>query len=155
MGLCDWLFEKEIDEIPPEEIEPERNDGPEYKLKNSLMTKTEKDFYLAIYQALPDNYILQPQVNLATIIKKIDNKPFQNELFRNIDFCIFDFDFKPIALIEINDKTHSTQRSRQARDYKVKEICLKANIPLITFWTSYGINQEYINKRIKEVLNTI
>ena len=154
MGLCDWLFEKEINNIPPEEIEPKRNEVPEYKLKSSLMTKTEKEFYIAIKKALPENYILQPQVNLATIIKKISSEHFQNELYRNIDFCIFDLDFRPIALIEINDETHSTDKSRQARDYKVREICQAADIPLIRFWTSYGINQEYIDKKIKEVLKS-
>ena len=162
MGFCNFLFKKEIKKITPEQItpaplkeettEPTQEKVRAYKVKASLMTRMEKDFYTAIKAALPEGYILQPQVNLATIINKISDEKFQNELYRNIDFCIFDSDFKPLVLIEINDQTHNTERSRMARDYKVKDICASANIPLVIFWTQYGINTEYIKKRIDEAL---
>ncbi len=170
MGLCDCLFEQDIRSITPEQIAPKRIEPKpaepkpieqpnatkvrEYKAKSSLMTKMEKEFYVAIKAALPPEYILQPQVNLATIISKISEEHFQNELYRNIDFCIFNLDFRPLVLIEINDETHATDKSRQARDYKVKEICSAANLPLIRFWTNYGINREYIAKRIQEALKS-
>lgn len=164
MGFCDFLFKKEIKNITPEQITPEpiKTTEPapekvrEYKVKSSLMTRMEKEYYATIKAILPEEgYILQPQVNLATIINKISDERFQNELYRNIDFCIFDSDFKPLVLIEINDQTHNTEKSRQARDYKVKDICQSANIPLVTFWTQYGINAEYIKKRIDEALQII
>lgn len=41
---------------------------------------------------MSDKYIIIPQVNLATIINK-KNKVFCTELFRNIDFGIFDNKF--------------------------------------------------------------
>lgn len=123
-----------------------------FEVKNSLMTDCEKEFYNAILKAVPPSYIVIPQVNLASIIRHTDNVKYANDLFRNIDFGIFNSDFKPIALIEINDKTHEEDKSRQARDYKVKNICNEAEIPLITLWTKYGVNQEYIDKRIAEVL---
>lgn len=123
-----------------------------YILKPSIMTNCEKDYFNAIREALPSEYILQPQVNLASIIDKVKKKRYCNELFRNIDFGIFDQSYMPIALIEINDKTHRTEKSRMARDYKVKDICKEAKIPLIAFWTNYGVNKDYIAKRIKEVL---
>jgi hypothetical protein len=120
-----------------------------YELKESLITATEKEYFTAIKNALPAGYFLQPQVNLASIIYRTDNFKFQNELYRNIDACVFDEAYKPIMLIEINDDTHNTF-SRRERDQKVKAICEEAGIPLIRFWTSYGINPEYINKRIAE-----
>ena len=123
-----------------------------YTKKSSLMTDCEKEYYIAIKKALNYNYIVQPQVNLASIINKNGQNKFANELFRNIDFGIFNLNYKIILLIEINDKTHEENKNRQARDYKVKEICEKAGIPLITFWTKYGINEEYIKKRINEYL---
>lgn len=36
------------------------------------------------------------------------------------------------------------------RDLKVKEILRQAGIPLIILWTEYGVNVEYIKKRINE-----
>jgi hypothetical protein len=118
-----------------------------YELKESLITETEKSYFTAIKNLLPAGYFLQPQVNLASIICRTDNFKFQNELYRNIDACVFDKAYKPVILIEINDDTHKTS-DRKERDQKVKSICEEAGIPLITFWTSYGINTEYISKRI-------
>ena len=119
--------------------------------KKKLLTPTELKFYNAIKKHIPQEYILLPQINLASIITRTDEHKYQNELFRNIDFAIFDKNYMPIALIEINDKTHK-EGKRIARDIKVKEICQSAELPLITFWTDYGINEEYIAKRIKEYI---
>ena len=118
-----------------------------YELKKSLITETERSYLSSIKSVLPTGYFLQPQVNLASIIYRTDNFKFQNELYRNIDACVFDKGYRPIILIEINDDTHKVQ-DRKERDRKVKNICEEAGIPLITFWTSYGINQDYISKRI-------
>lgn len=138
----------------PQKKETEYNTPQKQKeIKNyrpkKLLTPTEIRFFNAIKNATNENYILLPQINLASIIERTDEHKYQNELYRNIDFAIFDKAYNPIVLIEINDKTHKDKK-RIARDIKVKEICNSANIPLITFWTDYGVNQEYINKRIAE-----
>jgi predicted NAD-dependent protein-ADP-ribosyltransferase YbiA (DUF1768 family) len=54
-------------------------------------------------------------------------------------------------VIEINDNTHNT-KERYIRDMKVKEILDKANLPIITLWTSYGVNYDYIERRLKEYI---
>lgn len=122
-----------------------------YQLKASLMTETEKKYFSAIIPLLPNGYILQPQINLASIIERTDNFKFCNELYRNIDVGIFDFNYKPIALIEINDSSHNSQ-SRYERDKKVSDICEEAGITVIKFWTKYGINPEYMQKKIFEAI---
>ena len=119
--------------------------------KKKLLTKTEIRFQNAISKCINENYILLPQINLATIVNRIDQHRYQNELYRNVDFCIFDKEYTPILLIEINDKTHK-EKTRKARDYKVKDICQSAALPLITFWTDYGVNEDYIQKKIKEFI---
>ena len=76
-----------------------------------------------------------------------------NELFKNIDFAIFDKDYKNVLLlIEINDSTHN-KINRKDRDLKVKKICNDCNIKLITFYTKYPNEKEYVLKRIKEELD--
>lgn len=122
-----------------------------YELKPSLITRTERAYFTAIGQSLPADYFVQPQVNLASIITKNGNHRYQSELYRNIDFCVFDVSYKPIVLIEINDSTH-TERNRRERDEKVKNICEDAGIQLITFWTNYGVNQDYIYKRVNDAI---
>ena len=128
----------------------------QYSTKESLLSNTEKAYFSAIKEIAGSRYTVQPQVNLASIIEKTShskyrNELFRNELFRNIDFGIFDENYKLLVLIEINDQTHN-QDERKARDKKVKEICAEAGIPIITFWTKYGIKPDYIKSRLSEHL---
>ena len=99
-----------------------------------------------------------PQVNLASVITKISDSRFNTELFRNIDFGIFNADYsKLLLLIELNDESHNTYH-RKKRDIKVHDICNKAGIKLITFYTKYSNEKEYVKSRIiKEIsiLNNI
>lgn len=119
--------------------------------KRRFMTDSELNFYIKIKSLETQGYRIVPQTNLATIIEK-DNKGFNNELFRNIDFAIFDEDFKNLLLlIELNDVSHK-KSSRIKRDIKVKSICNSAGVKLITFYTRYPNNKEYVIKRIKQEL---
>ncbi|MDD6488410.1 MAG: DUF2726 domain-containing protein [Clostridia bacterium] len=123
-----------------------------YELKDSLVTKSELSYIKAIKDDLPEKYILQPQINLSSIIERTDNSCYRNELFRNVDAGIFDREtYKPLVLIEINDDSHN-RPDRRSRDIKVKMICEEAGIPLITFWTKYGVNADYIHRTVKTAL---
>ena len=117
--------------------------------KKCLMTPIEKQFFAAIKDRVGENYIVLPQVNLATVIKKQGDFKFQNELYRNIDFGIFDRDYNILLLIEINDESHNDY-SRRERDSKIKNLIASAGIPLVTFHTKFGVNREYIAKRVGE-----
>ena len=61
-----------------------------YEIKNFL-TSNERCFY-EILKGLMDEFdlVIHPQINLATIINKKSYHMYANELFRNIDFAIFD-----------------------------------------------------------------
>lgn len=123
---------------------------PRYLLKDSLVTRSEKA-YLDVFNAyFGDQYLIIPQVNLASVIDK-EGSGYRSELFRNVDFGVFDFNFRPILLIEINDRTH-LRKDRRARDEKVNSICKKARIPLVTFWTRDGIDNNDIYKTLKKYL---
>jgi len=50
-------------------------------------------------------------------------------------------------LIELNDKSHQNKQ-RIKRDKKVKNICNKAKIPLICFYTDYPNEDNYVINRI-------
>lgn len=94
-----------------------------------------------------------PQVNLASVIEKVSTSRFNTELFRNIDFGIFNADYsKLLLLIELNDESHNNFH-RKKRDIKVHNICNKAGIKLITFYTKYSNEKEYVKSRIIKELN--
>lgn len=120
---------------------------PVYTAKDSIMTECERGFFEAIRKIVEPAYTVQPQVNLASVVNKESQSRYRNELFRNIDFGIFDRDYRLRVLIEINDQTHTTQ-DRRERDQRVKAICDEAGIPLVALWTKYGINEGYIRERL-------
>lgn len=141
---------EEEEEEEDEEIEPEKDYT--YSTKEKLISNCEKRFYDILVKNFRD-YNIVPQVNLASIINKDSLKKHrQTELFRNIDFGIFTKDFKILLLIEINDKSHITDKARQYRDAKVKKILQEADVPLIAFWTNYENNEEYVVQRVKKYL---
>lgn len=144
-----------IKKFKPKNNSKNKNQSSKTKYQSKqLMSEYEKYFYEILSKNFAQEYIIMPQVNLASIIEKIKDFPkqYQNELYRNIDFGIFDKNsMKPLLLIEINDKTHN-QPDRIKRDLKVKEICNQANIKLITFYTKYENKPNYIVSRIKKEL---
>lgn len=144
----------EIEKSEIEESDKETEVKFLYQLKSSLVTDTEMKFLKCIKEVLPEGYLIQPQANLASFIVRTDGAKYQNELFRNIDFIITDLSYKPLILIEINDQTHLSH-DRAERDKKVAGICEEAGIPIIKLWTSYGVNPEYIKKRIEETLEAL
>ena len=125
-----------------------------YDAKKVLISNSEQSYYSVILSALPSGYHAFPQVNLASFIVKNDDSPFHNELFRNVDFLVTDAKYQPLFIIEINDQTH-LNADRKERDEKVKRICEEAGIPIVRFWTSYGLNSDYIRQKIDETLKAL
>ncbi len=124
--------------------------GPDYVVKERLMSKTEYDYYKIFDAFYGDEYLIFPQVNLAAVIDKV-GEGYRTELFRNADFGVFDYNYRPVLLIEINDNTH-LRKDRIERDKKVSEICKKAKLPLVTFWTKDGIDEQAIVKKLSAYL---
>ena len=128
-----------------------KSDKKYYKRK--YMSDCELNFYNKIKELENEEYKVIPQVNLATIIAK-QNKSFQGELFRNIDFVIFNKDLTDVLLlIEVNDATHNTKK-RKSRDIKVKSICANAGLNLITFYTKYANEKSYVLNRVLRSITT-
>lgn len=134
------------------ETELNTNDEVKYQQKESLLTNYEKYFYDIFERNFGDKYKIQTQVNLASVITKTNKFKYQNELYRNIDFGFFDKEtLKPLLLIEINDATHQN-KNRYERDLKVRNILEQAGIKLITFYSFYDNNEDYIVHRILQLL---
>lgn len=155
LGVVSLIICLIIKKFKPKNNSKNKNQSSQIKYQSKqLMSEYEKYFYEILSKNFAQEYIIMPQVNLASIIEKIKDFPkqYQNELYRNIDFGIFNkTTMKPLLLIEINDKTHN-QPDRIKRDLKVKEICNQANIKLITFYTKYDNKPNYIISRIKKEL---
>jgi hypothetical protein len=117
-------------------------------VKKPFMTWNEKLFYNKLKKVIGNKYIIQPQINLATIIDKKGLHDGFGDLFRNIDFGIFSKeDYQLLLLIELNDSSH-LKLDRQVRDIEVDRICRKAGYNLIKFWTNQPNKLYYIDNRI-------
>lgn len=126
-----------------------------YYSKKFIMTKTEEKFYNMFIDIVGNDYLVWPQINLATIIKKNGDFKYQNELYRNIDFGIFSKDkHELLLLIEINDETHNNSHRRK-RDITVDQICSEAGYKLVKFWTNKPNDFNYVKQRILSLLPTI
>lgn len=132
--------------------QPQQQRYCSYESKRAL-TEIEQGFFVKLYDLYKDRFYVQFQVPLSSVVNKVSTDKYQNELYRTVDFALFDKNtFRPLILIELNDHTHMEGR-RQYRDMRVKEICIEAKIKLITFWTSYENKKDYIFKRINDELN--
>jgi hypothetical protein len=59
--------------------------------------------------------------------------------------------YAPKLVVEINDQSHLNY-DRKERDEKVRKICEEAGIPILKLWTSYGVNEKYIQEKIQAFL---
>lgn len=151
---CQKCGEWHVKEQPCAADSAAQEDSYLYQLRDSLISQTESAFFDAIRTSVPDGFFVFPQINLAAFIERTDHARYRNELFRNVDFLITDAAYAPKIVIEINDQTHLTAERRE-RDAKVQKICEEAGIPIIKLWTSYGVNTEYIQGKVRETLDTL
>lgn len=127
-------------------------DYSKYTLKR-YESACEIKYYKALLRNLSRDYHLIAQVCLASIIDKKESdgseSKHRGELFRIIDFGIFDDNYEIKLLIEINDKTHDLPKT-QLRDKKVQAILDKVGIKLIKFSPKKKIDDDYIIEQLGE-----
>lgn len=123
-----------------------------YSVKDNVLNNTEKRFYEYVKKNLKKKYTITPQVNLQTIIDT-DTNTRNDELYRNIDFCIFRTKgYVPLLAIELNGRQHYSDTFWIERDKSIQKILESANLKLITIK-----NEELrIDKRlIRKIYNKI
>lgn len=103
----------------------------DYKLKTNLLNEWEMRFFNIVRKSLKTKYVIEPQVNLQTIIETNTNTR-NDELYRNLDFVIYYAQkYIPFLAIELNGQQHYTNEYWKERDKSVKAILTKAELPLL------------------------
>lgn len=125
----------------------------DYRRKKALLSAPEWDLYRILKSLCPENrYQVLPQQSLLSVIDKLSQTSYRNELFRLIDFCIMDARTSaPLLLIELNDASHN-RADRVERDRKVNAICDKAKMPLVTFTLAESKDMGFVKKQISRYL---
>lgn len=125
-----------------------------YEKKERLTTKAESEFFNILQQVVSDSYYIVPQVKLSSIISvSVNGKEYQKYLNKidrkTVDFVLFNKQFSPIMVIELDDHSHDRE-SRKRRDNFVNELMEKTNLKIIHIKTSYSYNAEEIRNLIFE-----
>jgi hypothetical protein len=106
--------------------------GKSYKSK-PIMTNNEIEFFNRLVQALPDYYVFL-QVSLGALLEgnaqdyKEKNRIRLTFAQKIADYVIYTKNMKPVAIIELDDKTHN-----QEKDEKRDAMLVQAGYKIIRF----------------------
>jgi hypothetical protein len=97
-----------------------------------LLSNAERAFAAALEAALPPGARLLAKVRIADMIKPAnasDRPAFFRISQKHLDFVVTTRDWKPLAAIELNDRSHDSAR-RRARDEFLRQAFAAAGVPL-------------------------
>jgi hypothetical protein len=125
-----------------------RMGGAKFKLKSPLLSIPEQDLYRRLVTALPDHIVLA-QVAFSQMITVTGGEADEN--FRKrltaqqkvADFVICDKSFMVVAVVELDDSTHSA-----SKDQKRDEIIREAGSNTVRWRTTKQPNQEEIRRLV-------
>jgi hypothetical protein len=122
-----------------------------YRIKEGLMTKAEKNFFDVLEKTVDNRYYIVPQVNLASLVFVSGTKYFKtflNKIDRKtVDFVLFNRQFTPVVVIELDDSSHD-EISRRRRDDFVDRVMSRVGLKIVHIKTAYTYDPEEINKLI-------
>ena len=123
-----------------------------YTTKKYIMTQTELVFYRELKKITDElELTIFPQVDLERIIQVTDNNSADRNKIksRSIDYTIVNNkNCKIVACIELDDKSHNTQKAQKADNFK-NELFNKVNIPLHRIKVNTFYNLEELKENLK------
>lgn len=101
------------------------NIGKYYYLKKSFFTFREKPFFDELMKQNNDQFVILSKVRMEDVvgvqkgIEKNKYRPMRNHIkSRHVDFAILNKEGKILAVIEVDDKSHDTEKAKIADGYK-------------------------------------
>ncbi len=122
----------------------------DYSLRKSIMTPTELNFYNDLEVAVQDRYIICPKVRVIDFVEPIGknkNSNFNRIVSKHCDFLLCSRSFKPIFVIELDDKSHNNVRSQKNDNFK-NELYQTIGIKLIRIKVSSIYNIKDIQEKL-------
>lgn len=119
----------------------------------------EIETYKTLVNVVGNNFIVIPQVHLCDIadvkVGYLDHDNLYYELKRIIyDYAIFNKNFEPLALIELNGKSHF-QDNRINRDSIAENNAKNLDLPLIIIKKEDRLNEKLIREKLSPYLTTV
>jgi hypothetical protein len=129
-----------------------------YKRTEHLLTKAERELFIALCLALGKDGLVFSKVRVADLIipdRGIMDRPEWQTAFNKVAFKHFDFvicnsrDFSVVMAVELDDSSHK-RAARQKRDIFLDNACRSAGLPLLRIKASWTYSPDEIRERIFE-----
>lgn len=122
--------------------------------KKLILTKTEYKFYKELNTVFtPDKFNICPKMRMEDFLNVTDKQNLMKYRgyikSRHIDFIICDKNLHMLAGIELDDKSHNTEKAIKTDDFK-DNVFKKINIPLYRIKVAKSYNDE-----IKNIFNSL
>ena len=135
---------------------PEGPDVYPYKLIASLLTRTEKVFFIALRVAAGKRYAVFPKVRLLDLCRNLDGwtdtAAFNHVSQKHVDFVLCDPDtFRPVLAVELDDRSHLRARTR-ARDGDKDEVLRTMGLGVYRQWVRRSYDPAAIARGIEDQL---
>ena len=120
-----------------------------YLPKDSLMTKSEMEFFWKLIEVVKDRYYIFPQVHLSALLDhKVAGQEWKYAFYhingKSVDYVLCSqTTLQPMYAIELDDPSHD-RPDRIARDTEVERIFDEANIPLVRFRDYKSLSRDAI-----------
>lgn len=130
-----------------------------YRVGDSILTKSEMNFYHSLKLNVGDKAIICPKVGLKDLfyVSKTAGKDYMKYFGKiaqkHVDFVLCDpASMKPLCGIELDDESHTSKKS-YARDLFVEKVYKDANFYLIRLSSKSGYSQNEITDALKDAFD--
>lgn len=106
-----------------------------YRKQSRFFNKSEEAFFLELKNKLPHSLYVFPKVRMVDFIKSSEIDRFKRKLGdqklmpKHVDFLIVDQNYRPLMAIEVNGKSHLSEKRKKSDQFK-KDICESVGLPL-------------------------
>lgn len=90
---------------------------PKHKASSYLTTENERLFHAELLKAIPDSCVIHCQVSLMALVQPVEWKHNSKTWAKRMDFVITDENTKVLAVIELDDRSHNTEKRKIRDDY--------------------------------------
>ena len=116
-------------------------------VKKAFMTECEKIYYVKLSKLMPNHYFF-PQVSFNAFLTARDIG-IRNRFNKfSVDFVLTDKSFNVLAIIEVDDSSHTSKRVKEA-DAKRDAFASEAGYPTIRINDKHSLQE--IRKKLKAV----
>lgn len=134
---------------------------PQYQLRKSLCTYSERIFYEALRESVGSEYLILIKVRMGDIIWLEPEKDADRErIFRtqiwgkHVDFLLCNkWTLEPLLAIELDDKSHHQFDRRETDEFKNKAFAL-AKLPLLRVTVQKSYLRHELRTKVLREMNT-